>query len=110
MEKEQPWKRLFQAQDTGSATTVVENGTAKATPWQGWAPDPARPDEKPWIQWMNDPHFQGKALMKQAGNDLKQRQRQREREAERGRERERKHKPSPRHQTLSPQGTVAEGG
>ncbi|KAM5371673.1 hypothetical protein ACJZ2D_007953 [Fusarium nematophilum] len=71
-------------------------------PWQGWTPDPARPEDKPWIEWMNDSRFQGKDLIKQAAADLKQR--------ERGRERTRATAGRGRAPTLSPQGTVAEGG
>ncbi|KAJ4017871.1 hypothetical protein NW752_001776 [Fusarium irregulare] len=107
-EKEQPWKRLFQASGKDSAIPVEKSledkraSVASDTPWKDWTPDPARPDEKPWIEWMNDSRFTGKALMKQAGADLK--------ETERGREKARTTTRKGRPPTLSPRGTVAEGG
>ncbi|KAJ3496716.1 hypothetical protein NLG97_g2458 [Lecanicillium saksenae] len=108
--KEQPWKKLFETEGANSTSKSLKNShlagkavdPATAAPWQEWTPDPAHPDNKPWTDWMNDSRFHGKALIKQAATDLK--------EKERGRERARVVPGRGRTATQSPQGTVAEGG
>ncbi|KAI0416118.1 hypothetical protein F5X98DRAFT_201104 [Xylaria grammica] len=52
--KLQPWKQFFPPMNTPKA---AEDGSDLSQPWLTWKPDPAKPDEKPWIKWMNDEKY-----------------------------------------------------
>ncbi|CAG9937549.1 unnamed protein product [Clonostachys rosea f. rosea IK726] len=90
--KEQPWKVLF-AESTGARDEPQE-------PWQNWEPDAAKPDEKPWIAWMNNEELGGKQAQRKATEQLK----------ERGRTMGFSKQHSLRRREGSSKGTVAEGG
>jgi hypothetical protein len=69
-------------------------------PWQNWEPDAAKPDEKPWIAWMNNEELGGKQAQRKATEQLK----------ERGRTMGFSKQHSLRRREGSSKGTVAEGG
>jgi len=51
----QPWKKFWPPK---AESLVSEDRSGSVTPpWADWKPDPKNPDEKPWIQWMNDKKF-----------------------------------------------------
>ncbi|KAH6973822.1 hypothetical protein BKA56DRAFT_107344 [Ilyonectria sp. MPI-CAGE-AT-0026] len=50
----QPWKQAWAAINTKDEGGKSPN---MALPWVNWKPDPNKPDEKPWISWMNDDKF-----------------------------------------------------
>jgi len=83
--KAQPWKKFWPP--SGSRSGSDGTSDSDASPWLNWKPDPNKPDEKPWIQWMNEKKF-NPALEQRAGRDAYP---------------VRKRSPSPR-------ATVAEGG
>jgi hypothetical protein len=46
--KAQPWKNIWPLK----AENYTEEEREKM-PWLGWKPDPGKPDERPWRQWMS---------------------------------------------------------
>ncbi|KAI0876306.1 hypothetical protein GGS24DRAFT_514258 [Hypoxylon argillaceum] len=52
--KLQPWKQFFPLE---AAPKTAEENPDLSRPWLTWKPDPAKPDEKPWLKWMNDEKY-----------------------------------------------------